>query len=271
LSRRRLALLVSASVLVCCGAEPEQATPALERPLREAMLTTPLACTPSGPAVERVLKTEDHGVAVCPGFVRWGVVDGMRLDVDGYPTIIEVEVDRPPVASHEPGLSGPYLSHAKLMRLRGRVLSVVSGSAPVGSAEFSVLTLANWNVDLNYGGVGSLQGGWPRLRLPFARPRGLVFLPIEGIDDLAMLGCAEGHVVWLGNEAGEAIFGTFDGLRRSTAMSSRLRRHRCRTFVATGDHSWGHSLRSTHRQIVRCRRWRTHPRSRPSTTDWFVG
>ena len=179
------------------------------------MLTTPLACTPSGPVAERVLQTEDHGVVVCPGFVRWGLVDGMRLDVDRYPTIIEIEVDRRPVASHEPGLSGPHLSRAQLMRLRGRVLSVVSGSAPVGAAEFSVLTLANWNVDMNYGDTRALQGGWPWLRHSYARPRGLVFLPVAGIDDLAMLGCAEGHVVWLQDEAGEAYL---RDLRRIAAL-----------------------------------------------------
>lgn len=213
MTRAHVSVLLGGMALAACAADAERATSDLTVPLREGLLTMPLACTEAGPAVEVVMRTEEHGVHICPGFVRWDEIDGLRLDVDRYGTIVEIEIDPRPVdardvynASERDELYrrvDPYWLRTRVVRLRGRVTAVLKGAAPLGHAEFPIATVGRWSLGIDINVTrDSMQGGWPLMRI-HDLSRGLVFLPTGAIRDNILLGCAEGHIVWIGGDAGE--------------------------------------------------------------------
>ena len=166
----------------------------------------PPRCTDGPVEFVGVISTE-LGDAKEHGLMRWGEVDGLRLDVDRYGTIVDLLVTErsvfvspwmpPPKAP--PPIRGPL--GARLTRVNADVRAVLQGSAPRGPSQFpapSGSSVPGTPIGLGLNPPTWFSSSWSFVRSVSARPfpvRGLAFLPLAQTDDPHQIGCIEGHFV----------------------------------------------------------------------------
>lgn len=146
---------------------------------------------------------------ICRGAIAWDPQRLWALDVDRYPTIVEIRAFKPYavaptkvpyLAPMGPGQRPAYFYPADAWvtplapRLEGE------RRARFAAASFAGPTLTP--PDLRGLKIGSYdepprpKGGWVTAMLGSEELKGLVFLPIPTLADTLQVGCPEGHVVW---------------------------------------------------------------------------
>ena len=212
--RRALATIAIATAVAGCDAEPLIAEKGLAAPAEDFAWGVPTLCRDQFEAF-RVPKTERWG-ARTHGLMRWNVTDGLRLDVDRYGTIAEIVIRervtwwttwKIPLEPPPPPPTYPIHSDdlgERMMRMEADVTSVWQGSAPLGPARFPAATQTPApGVHLHGLRLNPSQPRWFASSWTYARTfkpvfplRGLLFLPVERLDDSYRLGCVDGHIVF---------------------------------------------------------------------------
>ncbi len=201
-----------------CKTSPKKAI-AYWHPMVESHIkTVPIRCTAHELAWTAPIDLGWDEFPICRGMWPSSKVEALRLDVDRYPTVVEVHsVELLARQGSKFVFDGTqagggwqdvwfYPIKSSLFSLEGRVLRV--------DAEFSVPSYEailgdGWQGGLRSGGISDTprqQGGW-RAGLTSPAPDrlvGLAFLPTTQFEGERSVGCPEGHVVWLDTEQKKA-------------------------------------------------------------------
>lgn len=203
-----LALVLGA----CGGGSPPPAQKGLAESLAIRSRQLPRLCTEQGGVETAPLDLGFDGVPICRGLGQPDDLEGLKLDVDRYPTVLLVDAvrvyrRRPRIMEYEifdhpgqPGVIYFYDSEARVRQLSGSVLfERARFMMPAFMPLFGRLpapTMRPWMT------VERHQGGWAsRLRsVGGSATTGMLFLPTAEVADEGVLGCPGGHVVWLEDE-----------------------------------------------------------------------